>query len=367
MAESRSSSSLLDAVQREVDRSVLRARNGIKHVAGVNRAQVGLSPKEVVWERDKAQLWRYHNSGITRTPPVFIVMSLISRSYILDLRPGNSFVEHLLKAGYDVFLLDWGVPDETDSQNTIETYVDDYLPLAVSAACGEAGTDSVTLLGYCLGGVLAALYLAGHPDAPVRNLVVVATPVDYTKLGIIAGLVRQGRLDPQKALDDSGNVPSDAIRNVFRLRKPTADWVQYANLWENLWNDQYLEGYQAMNQWNNDHIPFPGAAMEQMVKLLIRQNRLMKGSIRLGGRRVELKSIKVPFLNVIAQKDDISPPASAEPLRELVGSQDAENLVLAAGHVGLLAGRKAAQDTLPSIVEWLDRHSDRLKRSRRFP
>jgi polyhydroxyalkanoate synthase len=367
MADERSSSSLLEAVQREVDRSVLRARNGIKHAAGINRASVGLSPKDVVWERDKAQLWRYHNSKITRTPPVFIVMSLISRSYILDLRPGNSFVEHLLKAGYDVFLLDWGVPDESDSQNTIETYVDDYLPLAVAAACKEAGTDSLTLLGYCLGGVLAALYVGGHPEAPVRNLVVVATPVDYTKLGVIAGLVRQGRMDPEKVLDSSGNVPPDAIRNVFRLRKPTADWVQYANLWENLWNDQYLEGYQAMNQWNNDHVPFPGAAMEQMVRVLIRENRLMRGNLRLGGRKVALGAITVPFLNVVAEKDDIVPLASAEPLRDLVGSEDAENLVLSAGHVGLLAGRKAATETLPSIVEWLDSHSDRLRRRRSVP
>jgi polyhydroxyalkanoate synthase len=367
MSENRSATSLLSSVQREVDRSLLRARNGIKHAAGVNRAKVGLSPKDTVWQRDKVQLWRYHNPKVTKGPPIVIVMSLISRSYILDLRPGNSFVEHLLKAGYDVFMVDWGVPDEADSHNTIETYVDDYLPLALSAACREAGADTVTLIGYCLGGVLAALYVAGHPEASVRNLVLVATPVDYSKLGVIAGLVRQGRIDPEKVLDDTGNVPADAIRNVFRIRKPTADWVQYANLWENLWNDQFLEGYQAMNQWNNDHVPFAGAAMEQMVKLLIRENRLMKGTLRLGGRKVNLKSIDVPVLNVVAEKDDIVPLASAEPLADLVGSKDAGNLKLAAGHVGLLAGRKAARETLPSIVEWLDAHSDRLRRARHVP
>ena len=366
-AEARSPASLLEAVQREVDRSVLRARNGIKHAAGIDRARVGLSPKETIWERDKVQLWRYHNRRVTRTPPILIVMSLVSRSYILDLRPGNSFVEFLLKAGYDVFLLDWGVPDEADSHNTIETYVDGYLPLAVAAACQEAGSDSITLMGYCLGGVLAALYVAGHPQAPVSNLVVIATPVDYRKLGIIAGLVRKGRLEPEMVLDETGNVPADAVRNVFRLRKPTADWVQYANLWENLWNDEYLEGYQAMNQWNNDHVPFPGAAMEQMVRLLIRENRLMKGTIRLGNRNVRLKSVTCPFLHAVAEKDDIVPLASAELLKDLVGSRDAENLKLAAGHVGLLAGRRAAKETLPSIVAWLDRHSRRLRRASAVP
>jgi polyhydroxyalkanoate synthase len=72
-------------------------------------------------------------------------------------------------------------------------------------------------------------------------------------------------------------------------------------------------------------------------------------------------------LNVIAERDDIVPIASARPLRDLVGSKDAENLTLAAGHVGLLAGRKAATETLPAIVEWLDRHSGRLRRPRAVP
>lgn len=367
MAETRSSSSLLATLQREVDRSILRARNGIKHAAGIDRAGVGLSRKDTVWERDRAQLWRYHNPKVKLAPPLLIVMSLISRSYILDLRPKNSFVEHLLNAGYDVFLLDWGVPDASDSGNTIETYVDGYLPFSVAATCQEAGTESVSLLGYCLGGVLATLYVAGHREAPVRNLVNIAAPVDYTKLGIVAGLARRGRLDAKTMVDDTGNIPADAIRAVFRIRKPTADWVQYANLWENLWNDEYLEGYQAMNRWNNDHVPFAGAAMEQFVRLMIRENRLMKGTLRLGDRQVRLKSVTCPVLNVMAEKDDIVPLASAEPLRDLVGSAEAEDLKLSAGHVGLLAGRKAAKETLPSIVEWLDRHSDRLRRSYSVP
>ncbi len=96
-------------VWREVERNALRARNGIKLAAGVNRPGVGLTPKDVVWQRERAQLWRYRNDRIMWSPPIFLVASLVNRSYVLDPLPGNSFIEQLRDAGFDVFLLDWGV------------------------------------------------------------------------------------------------------------------------------------------------------------------------------------------------------------------------------------------------------------------
>ena len=358
--------SLLDGIRRELDRSLLRTRNGIKHVVGVDRARVGLSPKDTVWQRDKAQLWRYHNPRVRYAPPVVLIMSLVSRSYILDLRPGNSFVEHLLAAGLDVFLLDWGEPDAEESQNTIETYVDGYMPRAVRAACEEAGVKDVTMLGYCLGGILALLY-ATRRQSRLRNLALMATPVDFDHMGILAGLMREGRVDPDSILDETGNVPPDVIKNGFRVRRPTGDLVTYANLWENLWNDEYVEGYQAMNQWANDHVPFPGAAARQMQRLFVHENRLRKGSLRLASRNVDLSSIGCPVLNIIAEKDDIVPLAAAEPIRELLHPREFEELKLKAGHVALIAGRRAAKETIPAIIDWLVRHSRRLERERRVP
>ncbi len=163
---------LLNRAKRDVERARFRARNGIKLMIGTDRPGVGLTPKDEVWARDKVRLYRYHGerravgdtpkAGAGR-PPVLLVMSLISRSYILDLQRGNSCVEFLLGRGLDVFLLDWGVPDELEAGFTLATYCDDYLPRAVSAVAAEAGSDAVTVYGYCLGGVLALLYAAGHP------------------------------------------------------------------------------------------------------------------------------------------------------------------------------------------------------------
>src|SRR5579859_5473521 len=106
--------SALDGVRREIERNALRARNGIRMATGISRPGVGLTPKDVVWEYGRCQLWHYRSDNVRMSPPLLIVFSLVSRSYILDLRPGNSFVEQLLAAGFDVYLLDWGVPDERD-------------------------------------------------------------------------------------------------------------------------------------------------------------------------------------------------------------------------------------------------------------
>jgi hypothetical protein len=98
---------LAGRVRRDVARNLMRARNGVKYVAGVDRPTVGTTPKQTVWRRDRAQLWRYRSDGVTARTPVLIVMSLVSRSYILDLYSGASFIEALRDAGFDVYMLDW--------------------------------------------------------------------------------------------------------------------------------------------------------------------------------------------------------------------------------------------------------------------
>jgi polyhydroxyalkanoate synthase subunit PhaC len=359
MTPSLAPSTVLERVERDVERALRRGRNGLHYAAGTHRPKVGQTPKDVVWTRHKTQLWRYRNDQVRFRPPVVIVHSLVSRSYVLDLYPGNSAVAFLLRSGLDVFLLDWGVADDADAGNALETYADEAIPAAVAAACDAAGTSDVTLLGYCFGGVLSLLACARHRELPVRNLVLMATPVDFDGMQSITSLVREGRLDPEDIIDSTGNVPPEVVENAFRLLKPTAEVSQYATLWENLWNDEYVEGYQAMGQWTRDHVPFPGAAFRQTVEQLVRRNALVEGTLELGGEAVDLRQIRCPVLNVIAERDHIVPLPAAEPLPRLVGSEEAEELRLAAGHVGLVAGRSAAKVTLPGIAGWIADHSER--------
>ena len=346
-------------VRRDLGRNLLRARNGVKYVTGIDRPKVGQSPKDVVWRRDKAELWHYRPGDappVHRTP-VLIVMSLVSRSYILDLYPGASFIGALRDAGFDVWMLDWGIPDELDADNGLTYYVDDLLPAAVDALLEESGEDEVSLIGYCYGGVLSLLLGAAHPDLPVASLVTMATPVDFDEMGMFGRMFDDGRLEPADLLDDTGNVPPDVMRNAFRVLKPTADLAQYAVLWEKLWDDKQMEAFQVMGQWTRDHIPFPGRAFRETVALM-REDALLHDRVRLDGRRVSLRDLTWPLLNIVAEKDHIVPCGAARPVVDLVGSAQAKTLELPAGHVGLVMGRSAAKTTMPAIFAWL-REDDR--------
>lgn len=350
-------SDLVEGIRREAQRSLFRARNGIKLATGAIKPTTGVTPKQVVWTRGKAQLWRYESDKRSRLPPVVIVWSIVSRSYILDLRAGQSFVQSLLDAGIDVFLLDWGEADAVDSRNTLETYVDNYMPRALERAAEVAGAASVDVLGYCFGGLMSLLCVAGHADVPVQNLVVMAAPIDMDKIEGLIRALQRGDMEVEDLLDDSGNIPADAVYRGFSTLRPTADLMKYATLWERLWNDEYVDGYQAMASWIRDQTPLPGGVARQLTEVFLRSNLAITGEVPLGDRVVRFADVTCPVLNVMAENDHMVPPTSSECLQGLLGSDDYTDVRIPAGHIGLAAGRDAALITIPRIIEWLNHRS----------
>jgi polyhydroxyalkanoate synthase subunit PhaC len=344
----------LGEIRREAQRSIFRARNGIKLLTRSSPPQVGATPHRVVWRRGKARLLHYTSDQTTGRPPLLIVFSIVSRAYIFDLRPGHSFVENMLDAGFDVFMLDWGEADAVDSHNDFELYVDNYMPRAFERVLEVAEADEVDVVGYCFGGMLTLLAAAGHSELPIRNLVTMATPIDLSHLeGMITALER-GQLEVADVLDETGNVSAESVYRGFSSLRPTADIFKYATLWEKLWNDDFVEGYQAMAGWIGDQVPLPGAIACEMAELLLRRNVLATGEFPIGNRTVRLADITCPLLNVMAEHDHMVLPAASEGLGALVGSDDVTQRLIPAGHIGLIAGRDAARITIPNVVDWLN-------------
>jgi polyhydroxyalkanoate synthase len=142
---------------------------------------------------------------------------------------------------------------------------------------------------------------------------------------------------------------------------PTTEVAQKATLLEHLWNDEFVEGFQAMAQWSRDHVPFPGAAFRQLTELFVRQNVLMTGSMRLGDRRIDLANARGNVLNAMAERDNVVPPSAVEPIMRLVGDPARrEELRLPGGHVTFGTGRGALKVTMPRMAEWIIAHSDEL-------
>ncbi|TSD99195.1 alpha/beta fold hydrolase [Skermania sp. ID1734] len=352
--------STLDRVRREIERNALRARNGIKLAAGISRPKYGQSPKDVVWTFGRAELWHYRNDAVKFSPPLLIVPSLVSRSYIIDLAPGNSLIEVLVRTGFDVYMLDWGAPDERDAANRFEDYVDLAIPAAIRQIQRRSKADEVNLFGYCFGGVLTLMHAAHNQKSPIRSLTVLACPVDFSQLGSLVDVIGRTEMDVDKVVGDDGNIPARVILQSFRSLAPMGDITNYVNLLDRMWNDEFVTAHQLMNGWATDHIPFPGATARQAANMLVRDNAFMTGRLELGGDRVSLSDITAPFLAVLGTRDTVIPEPASAPVMDLVGSAQKEVLRMQGGHVGLIVGRSAHRVTIPKLIEFLQQRSEPL-------
>src|SRR5579871_5503763 len=153
----------------------------LRRFAGIltTKAPIAQTPKKAIWTLNKATLYRY----IPLSPPekrhrvpLLLVFALMNRPYILDLRPGHSFVEYMLEQGYDVYLLDWGCPGIEDKDLKFDDYTLEYMPRAIRKMKAVAGCPEFSLLGWCIGSILTTIYAALRPDDGVRNLIGLTAP-----------------------------------------------------------------------------------------------------------------------------------------------------------------------------------------------
>lgn len=327
------------------------------------RAAIAQTPKEQIWALNKAKLYRYIPvlPKEQRHPvPLLLVFALMNRPYILDLRPGHSFVEFMVHQGYDVYLLDWGAPGIEDKHLKFDDYTLDYLPRAVRKLKEVSGSTEFSLLGWCIGAILTTIYSALRPDDGLRNLILLTAPLDFSnKENITFGRWTDERyFDVDKVLAVFGNMPSEMIEYGAKALKPVENYVgNYLRLWDNLDNPQIVESWHAMNTWVTDNIPLAGGAFRQLIVDLYRNDRLMQGTLMIRGQRVDLSQLRANLLTVIAQDDHITPPCQSETIVSKVASDDKTLLRIPGGHIGIMAGNGASKHTWPQIDEWLGSRS----------
>ncbi len=326
------------------------------------RADTGQTPRTTVWTKNKAKLYRYEPEREKKHPvPILMVYALINKPYILDLMPGNSLVEYLLAEGFDVYLLDWGIPGDEDSGLSFEDYVLDYIRPATRRVLWTSGAQSYTLFGYCMGGTMSAMYASLFPEQPLENLVLLTTPIDFAPeaVGLLGLWTREEYIDPGLLVESLGNIPDDFIDNSMQMLKPVQNYVgTYAGMWERILQEKPMGTWEAMNKWVNDGTPFPGAAFAQWIQDFYQGNKLAEGKMELRGLKVDLANITCPILNIAGEKDHICPLPQARATMDLVGSEDKEFFVLDAGHVGLMTGRGAKKGLWPKVSAWLSERSE---------
>jgi polyhydroxyalkanoate synthase len=311
------------------------------------------TPAEIIYREDTLKVLHYLPTIEDIHPiPVFIVPSLINKYYILDLLPGKSYVEYLTAKGFAVYLIDWGVVDDTDRFLTLEKYLEVYLKKAVEKVLELEQAEQVSLIGYCMGGTMALIFAALFPET-VRNLVLLATPVDFHNNSLLSIWAREEYFDVDKTVNIYGNIPVSVLQSAFQLLKPVKTFTRYVDLYENAENEDFVQTFLAFDYWANDAVPVAGETFRKFVKDTFQKNLLIKNQMTMSGKVVELNKLNSSILNVIALHDNIVPPESAEALMETVGSQDKEMLRVKGGHHGITIGSSALKTVWPHTANWL--------------
>jgi polyhydroxyalkanoate synthase len=314
---------------------------------------VGTTPSDVVHHENKWRLLRYRPGpmGVTKKTPLLLVPSLINRHYVLDLLPQKSFAAFMVAQGHEVCAIDWGTPAAEDRYLSFDDICDRYLGRATRIAARNSQRGQAHLLGYCLGGTLAAIYTAARPEH-VASLAVLAAPVRFGDDGLLSRWTRVPTFDVGALVEGMGNVPWQLMQSAFHLLRPTMSAAKLVNFLDKAWTDESLDGFLALETWGNDNVSFPGECYRRYVTELYRDDALVKGTFALSGRPARLEQITCPTLAVTFEHDNIVPWQSAAELIERVSSKDKQRIHLPGGHVGAVVSQKASKTLWPALSQW---------------
>jgi polyhydroxyalkanoate synthase len=339
----------------QAQRAVLRFLNGVDWLIRDPATFTGRTPFDVVHTHGKLQVRRYRPVDIApRYPlPVLCVPPLMVKPFIFDLFPGRSLVRFLLDRGFDVYLLDFGEPDAADAYVTLDDYVLDWLPTACRVVRETSGSRELSTLGYCMGGLFVLMALGVRRDLGVRNLVTIGAPLDVSKMGLFAWMAKMAGGQVEFLSRRIGNVPGGLSSTVFRLLTPAKNVTRYADLFLNMWDREYVNGFDAMNRWVSEFIDYPQGAFLQFVHDFMQKNELVQGKMRFGGKVADLERVRVNLLAFAGRTDAIAPVAAVRAQLDALGSSDTTFRVVPGGHMGVFAGHSAPRHVWQPAAEWL--------------
>jgi polyhydroxyalkanoate synthase len=336
-----------DEDRRRVDRfleaAAVKLRYGSEYYADPAATKVGPTPRELVHREGRIELYRYR-SAARPTPktarPVLLVYSVINKPYILDLLPGFSFIEHLLDQGLDPYLIEWGPIVPGDRETTLDSYIDPGIHGCVQYIRRARKLDRLPLFGHCIGGNLALLYAAQHPET-VDRLVTLTTPVTAAEGGVVALWTDRDLFPVDAIVDAYGHMPAKLIRYTFMALKPYYELLKWKMFIDGLADDRVMALFLPVDRWANENVDIPGEVFSKFIAEVFHSDRFRHGRTRINGRPADPRAITCPLLNLAATRDWIVPLESARVLNDLVGSAEKEFVPIEGAHVGIMIDPRA--------------------------
>ncbi|MEI6261226.1 MAG: class III poly(R)-hydroxyalkanoic acid synthase subunit PhaC [Deltaproteobacteria bacterium] len=360
---------ILSKLAEDAERVQSRAQKASEVLLEKMDAQVAVTPSEVVYQEDRIKLKHYlPRTQIRYATPLLVVYALINRETMLDLQPGRSVVENFLNSGIDLYMIEWGYPTRKDRFLGFDDHINGYMDNVINFIRERHGVDSINLMGICMGGTFSVIYSALYPEK-IKNLITTVTPTYFdTDKGLLH--VWMKHVDADRLVDTYGNIPADLMNLGFLMLNPARLMIdKYVGFMENMDDKIFVENFVRMEKWIFDSPDLPGEVFRQFIKDCYQQNLLIQNRLEVGGKRIDLKKITMPVLNIYGKFDHLVPPEACEPLIRYVGSTDKENLRLDTGHIGIYVSSKCQKEFAPKIAAWLKERdaTESPRKARKFP
>ncbi len=318
-------------------------------------------PRTLIDDGVLREVYHYRPAaGVPETgDPVLLVNPLAAPSLCFDLRRDCSLVEHLVDGGRPTYLVEYGQVSFKDRALGMEHWIDEVLPEAIRAVHEHSGGRGVHLVGWSLGGIFALLVAADRPDLPIASLTVIGSPVDVTKVPLMAPVrpllhLGQGTGLVTRAYRALGGVPTPLVNWAFTAASAQKVVTKPLAVLTHLDDTDYLKQMEAVTRFMSNMTAYPGRTFGQLYHRFVKGNALAQGSMSMGDRTIDLAAISVPVLVFAGNTDGIAPMAAVRAVVPLLtGSRQVRFEVVPGGHLGMLTGRAARGATWEVIDEWV--------------
>ncbi|WP_372780874.1 alpha/beta fold hydrolase [Litorivivens sp.] len=296
--------------------------------------------------------------------PLVLVPPLGVTTETFDLLPHRSLVKYMAACGFKTYLIDWGKPKKKHAHLGLEDYAETMMGEALAEIRRHSGCKEISLMGWCMGGLISLLYMGLTKDPQVKNLVTVASPIDLRGGGLATGVAQALNVPAQMirrytdfrlhVLDPSVlSAPPWLTTLAFKLTDPLSSVTSYWDLITRLWDREFVESHTTTSDYLNNMLLYPGGVVQDMAVKVAVDNKLATGEIEIGSKLAELNKIQCSLLVFAGETDSLVPPSIAERIMDVVASSDKAFYVSPGGHMGVTLGSRAQQAVWAQAADWL--------------
>jgi putative long chain acyl-CoA synthase len=319
------------------------------------------TPWVLMYESRTMRLRRYP-SAEQRSSPLVLIPPLMLTAQVYDIAADLSAVAFLQSHGVDVWLVDFGAPEaqEHGTERTLDDHVR-AVSEAVEIARRHTGRD-VHLAGYSQGGMFAYQAAAFRRSGLVRSVITFGSPVDIRATvprlfdgSAIDRMVRTTRNLLQSPLQQIDALPGYLTSTAFKLLSVRKEVQQFFETLALLHDRDALRQRESRRRFlaGEGFVAWPGPALRAFIDEFIVNNRMASGGFIIDGRTVTLADIDVPVLYFVGSRDELATPRAVRGIRQAAPRAGHHELMVRAGHFGLVVGRTAMQVTWPTVIEWI--------------